>query len=212
MRHVRLLEIVVIIGLAGGAGGCTNPVKAWQSSLERYVAEHGHGDPNVLRRTDRPPSESDFGLIAARRSGFPFISPRRTDANGVLLGLREIDGNGWYVYLVGMVQYRGKWVDWPLDDPRITDIRLIALTTHGDTFTWLTGDPDDAALEQYCRPQEERWQRSDPSRADSPNAPALFPTDADVFTLTVDPDEMTVHDEHSNAQWTLDLTESDPSS
>ena len=67
MRHVRLLVVVLIIALAGGAGGCTNPVKAWQSSLERYVAEQGHGDPNVLRRTDRAPSESDFGLIAATK-------------------------------------------------------------------------------------------------------------------------------------------------
>ena len=204
MRHVRLLVVVVIIGLAGG---CAGPVKAWQSSLERYVAVEGHGDLNVLRRTDRAPSESDFGLIAAARSGFPFIRPRRTDANGVLLGHRDIDGRGWYVYLLGMVQYRGKWVDWPLDEPRVTDIRLVAFTTHGDTFTWLIGDPDDAALQQYCLPQRERWQRSDPSRADSPDAPTVLPTDGDVFKLTVDPAVLTVVDEHSKAQWTLKMTE-----
>ncbi len=204
MRHVQVLVGVVITGLAGG---CADPVKAWQSSLEHYVAVEGHGDLNVLRRTDRAPSESDFGLIGAARSGFPFVRPRRTDANGVLLGHRVIEGRGWYVYLVGMVQYRGKWVDWPLDEPRVTDIRLVAFTTHGDTFTWLIGDSDDAALEQYCLPQRERWQRSDPSRAGSPDTPTLFPTDGDVFKLTVDPEVMTVIDERSKAQWTLGMTD-----
>ena len=41
MHHVRLLVVVVIIGLAGG---CAGPVKAWQSSLEHYVAVEGHGE------------------------------------------------------------------------------------------------------------------------------------------------------------------------
>ena len=50
------------------ATGCTaNPMRAWQASLEEYVATTGNGDLNVLRTVDSSPSESDFGLIGDRR-------------------------------------------------------------------------------------------------------------------------------------------------
>ena len=185
--------------------GCTSPtaIESWQSSLERYVAEQGHGDLNVLRRTDRPPSESDFGLIGATTAGFPFIAPRRTDANGVLLGLRRIDDRNWFVYLVGMVEYRGWFVNWALDHSRVLDIRLIALSEREGEFTWWTSEPDAAALQRYCGPQRDRWRRSDPSRADATDAPSVFPTDADQFQITVEPSGVWVVDRHSDAAWRL---------
>ncbi len=185
--------------------GCATPtaVESWQSSLERYVAEHGHGDLNVLRRADRPPSESDFGLIGATTAGFPFIAPRRTDANGVLLGHRKIADRSWFVYVVGMVEYRGWFVNWALDQPRVMDIRLIALSEQGGEFTWMTSEPDAAALERYCGPQRERWRRSDPSRADATDTPSVFPTDADQFQITVEPGGVWVVDRHSDAAWEL---------
>ncbi len=183
--------------------GCATPtaVESWQSSLERYVAEQGHGDLNVLRRADRPPSESDFGLIGATTAGFPFIAPRRTDANGVLLGHRKIADRNWFVYVVGMVEYRGWFVNWAMDHSRVMDIRLIALSEQGGEFTWMTSDPDAAALERYCSPQRERWRRSDPSRADATETPSVFPTDADRFQITVEPGGIRVVDRHSNAAW-----------
>ncbi len=185
--------------------GCTTPtaIDAWQSSLERYVAEQGHGDLNVLRRADRPPSESDFGLIGATTAGFPFIAPRRTDANGVLLGHRKIADRNWFVYVVGMVEYRGWFVNWALDHSRVMDIRLVALSERGGEFTWMTSEPDAAALERYCGPQREQWRRSDPSRTDATDAPSVFPTDADVFQITVETGGVWVVDRHSDAAWEI---------
>lgn len=201
-RGCQLLVSAVCIA---SAGGCYNPtaVEAWQASLGRYVAEQGHGDVNVLRRTDRPPSESDFGLIGAATAGFPFIAPRRTDANGVLLGHRVIGGPAWFVYLVGMVEFRGWFVNWPLDKPRVREIRLIAVSGQGGEFTWMTGEADPVALDRYCAPQRERWRQSDPSRADSPEAPTVFPTEADAFEMTVEEGTVTVVDRYSEAVWTL---------
>lgn len=206
MRRSRTLIGSLIVGFA--AGGCTgpNPVEAWQTSLEQYVTVEGHGDLNKLRRTDRAPSESDFGLIGASRAGFPFIAPRRTDANGVLLGHRLIDDRHWYVYLLGMVEYRGQFVDWPLDDPRVTGIRLIALSGNNGGIDWRVGESTLVGLERYCLPQRERWQRSDPTRTGSDDAPTVFPTDTDVFELTVGPEVVKVIDQHSKAEWTLKLT------
>lgn len=204
---VRALTQVVIatVILVFPTTGCTTPtaIDSWQSSLERYVAEQGHGDLNVLRRGDRPPSESDFGLIGATTAGFPFVAPRRTDANGVLLGHRKIADRSWFVYLVGMVEYRGWFVNWALDQPRVMDIRLIALSERGGEFTWMTSEPDAAALERYCAPQREQWRRSDPSRADATDAPSVFPTDADEFQIKVDTGGVWVVDRHSDAAWKL---------
>ncbi len=59
MRAQQVFATGILVCLAGGCSGPT-AVDAWQSSLERYVAEQGHGDLNALRRTDRPPSDSDF--------------------------------------------------------------------------------------------------------------------------------------------------------
>jgi len=201
--HIAVAAAILVLPMTG----CATPtaVESWQSSLERYVSEQGHGDLNALRRADRPPSESDFGLIGATTAGFPFIAPRRTDVNGVLLGHRKIAGRNWFVYVVGMVEYRGWFVNWALDQSRVTDIRLIALSERGGEFTWMTSEPDAAALERYCGPQREQWRRSDPSRADATDAPSVFPTDADQFQLTVEPDGgVRVVDRHSDAAWKLE--------
>jgi hypothetical protein len=207
MRQHRGTGILGLLLLV--AGGCTSPIKAWQASLEEYVDEQGNGDLNVLRSVDRSPAESDFGLIGARYEGIPFVLPRRTDANGVLLGHRTFAGRGWYVYLVGTVEYRGAFVDFPVDEARLTDIRLAAVSGGGGSFRWLLGPPDEAAVERYCRPQLERWRRSHPSRAEATGAPTTFPTPADDFGLDVAPAAITVVDGHSQAQWTLPLNARD---
>ena len=208
MRGSLALIGTLTLGLAGGCTG-PDPVEAWQSSLEQYVSVEGHGDLNALRRTDRAPSESDFGLIGASRAGFPFIAPRRTDAGGVLLGHPLIDDRRWYVYLLGMVEYRGSFVDWPLDDPRVTEIRLVALSEADGAVDWRVGESTLVALERYCLPQRERWQRSDLTRSGSLDSPTVFPTDADVFELTIGAETMKVIDQHSKAEWTLRLIDQD---
>ncbi len=123
----------------------------------------------------------------------------------MLLGHRDIDDRSWFVYLVGMVEYRGWIVAWPLDQPRVVDIRLIALSKRAGEFMWLATAPDANALEQYCLPQREQWRRSDPGRGDATDTPSVFPTDADAFQMTVEDAAVTVVDRRSAAQWTLRL-------
>ncbi len=200
----RVKRLWILVGLLA-AGGCANPIRAWQTSLEEYVVNQGNGDLNVLRSRDRRPSESDFGLIGASTGGVPFVAPVRTDANGVLLGLRSFHDRSWYVYLLGTVKYHGAFVDFPLQDPRLRDIRLVAVSGDGGSFRWLVSLPDGAAVDRYCRPQLETWRRSHSSRAQATTAPTRFPTPADDFRLEVAPEALTVVDEHSHAQWTLSL-------
>ena len=191
--------LVLIVG--GCAGG---PVASWQKSLERYVVEEGNGDLDVLRNVDRDPSEGDFSVIGARWGGMYFFSPKRTDANGVLLGLRELDDRNWYVFLVGAVRYQGSFVDFPMQDPRITDLRIAAVTNGPDGFHWLVGEPDQDAIKQYGEPQIERWRRSHASRGNAMTGPTRFPTPEDLFTLDKTPDGLTVIDENSGARWSPD--------
>ena len=201
----RLLTACIPVTLMVALGCAANPITAWQASLEEYVAKEGNGDLNVLRRTEGNPAESDFGLIGARRAGFPFFAPRRTDASGVLMGYRFVDDRGWYLYLLGLVEYRGNYVDWPLEDPRVTDIRLVACSGAGGSINWLLGEPDKAALQQYCRPQVQRWRESHPDRETADTAPTVFPTPADRMQLTAENRMIRVRDEHSQAEWVLIL-------
>ncbi len=203
MRARDLIRSCALLALLAAAGCSSNPVKAWQASLTEYVVEQGNGDLNVLRSIDRSPTEGDFSLIGAARGGIWFASPRRTDATGVLLGRRVVDDHGWYVYLLGMVQYRGTWVDWPLDDARLTDVRLVAVSGPAHALHWRISDPDPEALDLYRAPQIEAWRRSDPSRAAADDAPITFPTAKDRFRLSVEADAFSVVDEHSQARWTL---------
>jgi hypothetical protein len=193
------------------AGGCAaNPIKAWQAHLEAYVVEQGNGDLNVLRRPDRKPSENDFTMIGASHGGVGFIAPVRTDANGVLLGLRRFREHHWYVYLVGTVEYRGSFVDFPMDDPELTDIRLAAVTGAGGDFEWLISEPNAEALARYIVPQVDAWRASHPSRDEADAAPTRFPTPGDDFHLDVGPRAIAAQDRHSGAAWTLPLESADP--
>ncbi len=180
---------------------------AWQRSLEAYVTEHGNGDPDVLRTLGDRPSQGEFGLTAARKSGFPFVAPQRTDVTGLLLGHRRIAGRYWFLFLVGAVEYRGSFVNFPLDDPRLQDLRIAAFSGEGGLFHWLMSGEDTEALQRYERLQLQAWRRSHPSRAQATRAPTTFPTAGDILRLTVMPEGVTVVDEHSGARWVLSMEE-----
>jgi hypothetical protein len=206
-RPVTSSVLALLLLLAGGCAA--NPIKAWQAHLEEYVVDQGNGDLNALRRPDRKPSENDFTMIGASRGGVGLVSPMRTDANGVLMGLGQFRERHWYVYLVGTVKYRGSFVDFPRDDPQLTDIRLAAVTTTGGAFEWLISQPNAEALQRYAAPQLEAWRASHPSRTEATTAPTRFPTPADDFHLEVGPEAVTARDRHSGAVWTLPLESAD---
>lgn len=201
MSAPAILTALVLVA----ASGCADPMHAWKSSLVRYVNKQGNGDLNALRQLQGSPAEGDFSLLGAGHGGFPLFAPRRTDAHGELLGRREFVGHDWFIFLLGLVEYQGKLADWPLDAPRLIDLRLVAVSAVNGKFRWLVGPPDPQALEQYGQPQLEAWRRSDPSRAAALTAPTRFPTPADILQLSVDADAIIAVDEHSGARWTLPL-------
>lgn len=190
--------------------GCGGPISAWQKSLEEYVVKEGNGDLNVLRTMDTSPSESDFSVIGATNEGLAFFFPTRIDANGVLLGHKTLGQRPWYVFLVGLVEYKGTFLNFPLDEHRLTDIRLIACSAPEGRFTWWVGDLDAEAVELYRRPQIDAWRRSHPSRANDTDAPTTFPTPKDIFRLNASADALTVVDEHSKARWRLAVEPAKP--
>ncbi len=204
IQSVRVLCAAGLLGLAGGCRGA-DPMLAWQRSLEAYVTENGNGDPDVLRTLDDRPSQGEFGLTAARKSGFPFVAPQRTDVNGLLLGHRRIAGRYWFLFLVGAVEYRGTFVNFPVDDPRLQDLRIAAFSGEGGLFHWLMSGEDTEAIQRYERLQIQAWRRSHPSRAQATMAPTTFPTAGDILRLTVMPEGVTVVDEHSGARWVLSM-------
>ncbi len=202
MVIVRALYVLTLILLAGGCAS-KDPIGAWQTSLVHYIVKEGNGDLNALRNVREAPSRKEFGVIGASKHGFPFIAPRRTDVTGVLLGNRKINTQRWYIFLVGAVEYRGAFVDFPLDDAQVKDLRVAAISGEGGEFSWLLGEGHAEATHQYCQRQLEAWRRSHPSRAEATEAPTSFPTPKDIFRLAVAPDAITVTDEHSLARWTL---------
>lgn len=197
----RLCLLLLVLFAEGCSTG--NAMQAWQAEVERYIIKEGNRDPNVLRDVRGRPSQREFGVIGAAEKGFPFFAPARTDVTGVLLGHRLIESQHWYIFLVGAVQYHGAFVDFPLEDAQVKDLRLAAFSGDNGEFRWQVSDEDAAAVEQYRQPQVESWRRSHPSRADSTDVPTSFPTPADNFRLTVEPPLVTVLDEHSLARWTL---------
>ena len=204
MRRVPASVCPLLLALLVGCA--SSPIPVWQRSLEEFVENKGDGDLNVLRNAEGRPSKNEFGVIGAKKGGMVFISPRRTDANGVLLGLERICERSWYIFLVGTVEYRGSFVNFPLDDPQLTDIRLIALSGREGAFEWVVGEPDAAALSQYCRPHLEAWRRSHPSRSAATESPTIFPTPKDIFRLSVEPPVVTATDEYSGARWAIVIT------
>ncbi len=204
MRSVRVLCAAGLLALAGGCRG-VGPLLAWQRSLEAYVTEHGNGNPDVLRTLGDRPSQGEFDLTAARTSGFPFVAPQRTDVTGRLLGHRRIAGRYWFLFLVGAVEYRGSFVNFPLDDPRLQDLRIAAFSGEGGLFHWLMSSQDTEALQRYQRLQLQAWRRSHPSRAQATRAPTTFPTAGDILRLSVMPEGVTVVDENSGARWVLSM-------
>ena len=201
MRPVpAFLYPLLLVFLSGCA---SSSIQTWQRSLEEFVENKGDGDLNVLRNVEGRPSKNEFGVIGAKTGGMVFFSPRRTDANGVLLGLKRIRERSWYIFLVGTVEYRGSFVNFPLDDPQLTDIRLIALSGREGEFEWVVSEPDAAALSQYCQPHLEAWRRGHPSRTAATESPTVFPTPKDIFRLTVEPPVVTATDEYSGARWAI---------
>ena len=172
--------------LALAAGCASDPpavtLNSWRQSLERYVWEQGNGDPNVLRDLSWDNVHKGFAVL-----GDP-IPQRSTDAIGLLLAHRMIQGTPYFIFLVGLVREGG-----------LVDVRPVALQVAAGKFDWFVGPSDAQALASYRR--TDRTLRD----AASPAAPPAFPAASDRFDLTVDANRLVIRHAQSAAHWALIL-------
>lgn len=188
--------------------GCASnsPIEMWQAQVEGYIQREGNGNPNAVRNLSTSPTRKEFGVIGREKG---VLGKTRTDALGVLVGHRKIGGRYWFIFLVGVAQYRGGLIDVTFDYPSVQDIRAIAFCKHNGGYLWTVGHEDEARVAQYIRPQEADWRKSHPSRAGAKIPYPQFPTPKDRYRLSIDGRTVTVHEDHSGAHWQLDLSDSE---
>lgn len=182
--------LLLCLACAGGCGSGRRSVTipAWQKNVEQYVKREGNGDPTILRDVRLPDSRRGYSMLGSDRPA------ESTDANGVLLGFRDISGRNWFIYLVGLVKQQ-----------RVEEIRLAALTFDADKLTWKLGRADPQALEKYRTFKQKQWRERFPQRGLPPPEYLGFPTADDHFQLTVSDGQVTVVNPSSGAQWELNL-------
>ena len=184
------LSILSLTTLSLGCGGGARQasVSAWQKNVEQYVRVQGKGDPAVLRDLTLSDSRRGFAMVGSDQPG------ESTDANGLLIGFREIDGRGYFIYLVGVVERQ-----------RVKEIRLAALTTDGGKMEWKTGPNSTAALEAYRAYNEKVWRGRFPDRSTAPPQYTGFPTPDDHFHMSIQGQRVTATHPPSGATWELTL-------
>ena len=170
-----------------GAIGCSEPgagpapmtvdLSTWQRGVEHYIDEQGNGDPNILRDTTLPTAQAGFAMI-----GQADVT-RSTDADGLLLGHRYINGRPWFIYLVGSIKAG-----------ELADIRLVALSHEADRNVWQISDRDQSAVERYRR-----------TASNLAAAYMAFPAPSDQFKLDIDSPTIRVTHVQSGAQWQLEI-------
>jgi hypothetical protein len=193
-RSMRLLPVrcalVLCAAMAGsGCGSGRNvTVGFWQKNIEQYVRQQGKGDPTVLRDLSLPDTRRGFSAIGSDSPADSY------DANGVLLGFRQVQGHEWFIYLVGVIRKQN-----------VEEIRLAALHTDGAKFEWRTGANNPAALQKYREYGQQLWRKRFPQRGAPPPSYLGFPRAEDQFQLTVNDSRITTKHVASGAQWELAL-------
>jgi hypothetical protein len=164
-------------------------MQSWQQGVERYVA--GKHDPSALREV----------TLAGGRRGFAVLGEadpsHSTDANGVLLGHKAIDGRPWFIYLVGLVRKQ-----------KAEEIQLAAVSFAGDKPQWAISPKDSAATATYRHYNEGLWLAHPHAKKDKPPAEfTTFPREGDSFELTVQRTTIQATHSASGAKWTLDVAQ-----
>ena len=190
--HSKLIPLLILLllplGIGCGGGSRQATVAAWQKNVEQYVRVQGKGDPAVLRDLTLSDSRRGFSMVGGDRP------TESSEANGVLLGFREVEGRGYFIYLVGVVEKQ-----------KVNDIRLAALTTEGGKWEWKLAPSDRDALSAYRAYNDKHWRQRFPQRADPPPQYLGFPTPDDHFNMIVSGNRVTVTHPPSGATWELTL-------
>lgn len=192
-----------LIGLMLLGGGCAGqgPLPAWQRQLERYVAQQGNGDPNVLRdtvdlraRSAPRPARVTFGKLDVPGPGvWPF---RDTwDVNGVLVGQHPLGSENWFIFIVGVIQRQ------PAGEAGMDDIRLLGFASVKNRLRWCVAPETPEAVARYVR----TWFPESTGEEGAARPTFAFPSDADLFTLERDDRSLTVTEQHSGATWQMQL-------
>jgi hypothetical protein len=109
---------------------------------------------------------------------------REVTANGVLLGVKEIESRYWFLFLVGISD----------NDPlMIKDVRLTGFTSEQDKLFWQSADQDRNVVDQYLS----AFPRHDKD--------IVFPSPVDVYEIDVSGHSVIVKENRSGAVWTLDM-------
>jgi hypothetical protein len=177
-----------LLALLGGCGRVTIP--DWQRGVERYVADTGRGDPNILR---------DVTLPGTDRRGFALLGHHNpdesTDANGLLLAHRQFAGRPWFVYLIGLVK-----------DEKVREMRLAAMTDTGSTPVWRIGKRAKDSERAYRSYNLEQFRARFPDRRKPPAEYLGFPRAADRLDLQDDGNgHLIATHVPSGARWELNL-------
>jgi hypothetical protein len=183
-----LISGLTTVALGCGGGSRQASVAAWQKNVEQYVRVQGKGDPAVLRDLTLSDSRRGFAMVGSD------VPSESTDANGLLIGFREIDGRGYFIYLVGVVERQ-----------RVKEIHLAALTTDGGKMEWKTGPNSSAALDAYCAYNDKLWRGRFPDRKSAPPQYTGFPTPDDHFNMVINGNHVTATHPPSGATWELTL-------
>jgi len=172
----------------GCAGGGGRPLLDWRQSLQDYADTWGNGDLNVVRTaTD---AGNRFDVIGTREGGVPFLNSYRTDANGVLVGLRRVGPRLWHVYLVGAIDFKGGHEAFPEDESAVRRILPMAVAAEGPGYVWAIAPDQPQATRRYLAAQ---------------SGPSVFPAPGDRFVLSGDGPSVTIREERTGATWSLQL-------
>jgi len=172
--RLALLSLALLLG-GCASDGMDDPVSIpyWQRSLERYVWDHGNGDPNVLRDMSWDDVHRGFAVMSDP------LPDRSTDAIGLLLAHRSVAGSKYFIFLVGVMG--GK---------EVQDLRPIALNVERGRFKWSVGAEQPKALAAYRRHLH-----------DSHSLPRRFPAADDTFQVEIEKDRISIVHDQSGAAW-----------
>lgn len=176
---MRLRSAILLLALAGGGCGLDSPppepvsLQSWQQSLEDYVWNQANGDPNVLRDLSWDDVHHGFAMFNDP------LPDRSTDAIGLLVAHREIQGEPGYIFLFALVRSRV-----PIE------MRAVVLGVKEGRFRWYVGANYAMALERY-RAFRAGWD---------------FPAGTDTFDVRFDGDQIGITNQQSGARWDVALT------
>lgn len=187
MKRLVLLNFIVLAIVITGCAS-KSPLVIWQDNIAEYISKQGNGDPNVLRDTvdmharkiERPARITFGGLLSDPNNPFSI----EVTANGVLLGVKEIESRYWFLFLVGISD----------NDPlMIEDVRLTGFTSEQDKLLWQSADQDRNVVDQYLSGFPEH------------DKEIVFPSSVDVYELDVSGHSVIAKENRSGAVWKLDI-------